>query len=522
MALKEICKCFQSLYLVLLRRLIKISRRSSTSGGHAKLMNKLYHSSSLEKKVSSETLLVDVEGVLLRSSSIFPYFMLVALEAGGFIRGFVLLVLYPLLCFLSQEVGLKVMVMVSFCGLREKGFRVGRTVLVKYFMEDVGVEGYEVLKKKGWKKRVCVSLMPTLMVEGFLKECLEVEVVVGRELKVFGGFFTGFMEEDDGGFVKRIQREVEMGDNGVLGFATFSNALLHGFFYHCMEVCLVSKREKKNWHPLPRENTTKPIIFHDGRIAFRPTPATTLAMYLWLPFGILLAIFRAIVYLLLPYKIALPIGVFTGMTSRDIASTSITARQFSKNQLYVCNHRTLLDPVYISAGLNRKVTAVTYSLSRISEMLSPIKTVRLTRNRDEDRRRMSKLLSQGDLVVCPEGTTCREPFLLRFSPLFAELTEEVVPVAMSTNVSMFYGTTASGFKCFDSLFFLMNPWPEYQIEYLEKVPTDWAGNKSYNSIEVANHIQREMGKALGFTCTTLTRRSKYLMLADNEGKVKKN
>ncbi|KAL6012791.1 Glycerol-3-phosphate acyltransferase 3 [Asimina triloba] len=93
----------------------------------------------------------------------------------------------------GREMALKAMVMVSFLGIRKEGFMVGRAVLPKYFLEDVGLEGYEVLKRGG--RRVGVSEMPRVMVEGFLKDYMGVEVVLGRELKVVCGYYVGLMEE---------------------------------------------------------------------------------------------------------------------------------------------------------------------------------------------------------------------------------------------------------------------------------------------------------------------------------------
>lgn len=150
--------------------------------------------------------------------------------------------------------------------------------------------------------------------------------------------------------------------------------------------------------------------------------------------------------------------------------------------------------------------------------MSPIKTVKLTRDREKDKEVMEQELRQGNLVVCPEGTTCREPFLLRFSPLFAEVSDAIIPVAMDLQVSMFYGSTASGFKWLDSIFNLLNPFAMYSATILEKLPTSQTCNSGRKSrIEVANYVQKKIGEALGFECTCLTRKEKYMILAGNEG-----
>lgn len=266
--------------------------------------------------------------------------------------------------------------------------------------------------------------------------------------------------------------------------------------------------------PVPRSEYPKPLIFHDGRLVALPTPLDSLIVLLWIPFGVLLVTLRILVGLSFPYKLCLLCTAATGVRIRAKfhEPRSDAATRSRSHTLFVCNHRTLVDPVIISTALRRKVTAVTYSVSRLSELISPIPTIRLRRDRFEDGARMRSSLGHGDLVVCPEGTTCREPYLLRFSPLFAEIAEDIVPVAVTNEGSMFYGTTVRGHKCLDSFFFLMNPRPFYGLDFLAKVP---GGQKS--KYDVANHIQQAIGRTIGFECTNLTRKDKYRMLAGHDG-----
>ncbi|XVF31480.1 hypothetical protein REPUB_Repub16aG0149800 [Reevesia pubescens] len=460
-----------------------------------------------------------MEGALLKSSSVFHYFFPVAFEAGGPLRAFILFLLYPIICLVGKEWALKIMVFVCFVGLKEESFSIGRTVLPKFFLEDVGNEGFDMVMKCGGRK-IGVTNMPRVMVDCFLKDYLKVDAVVGRELKVVSGHFIGLMEEKKASNafleMEEIFGEAKM-DLSVIGISCFNNSLDQQLF-SCCEV--VNESDKKNWQALPREKYPRPLIFHDGRLAFRPTPIATLVMFMWIPFGIFLLFFRATVFFLLPYKFSMPFLFFTGLKGTLINSFPDHADDEQKQGgvLYVCNHRTLLDPIYVSMGLVQPLAAVTYSLSRVSELFAPIKTVRLTRNREKDSKMIEEQLKQGDLVICPEGTTSREPYLLRFSPLFAEISDEIVPVAIDFQVSMFYGTIASGFKFLDPVFLNMNPTSHCSVRILEKLPKSFTcqgGRKS--KFEVANHVQAQIAKALNFECTSLTRKDKYMILAGNEG-----
>lgn len=463
-------------------------------------------------------------GALLRSRSFFPYFMLVAFEAGGIMRALVLLLSCPILQLLPSEAKLRAMIFVTFCGLSCRDVEsVARAVLPKFYLEELDKRAYDVLASA--RGKFVLTSLPRVMVERFLNEYLGVDEVVGMELHRTGQYFTGLTSAQ--GSVPKHQAPKDCsGDQRpdiALGSSSSPNDHL---FMSLQEAYSVNKEEriKSNGATtgntvLPRDKYPKPLIFHDGRLAFLPSPLSMLSMFMFLPLGLILSIFRVCIGIFLPYKLSILLAAGSGIRIRAKGCEHMIKSDDPERGgvLYVCTHRTLLDPVFLATSLAQSLTAVTYSLSRVSEFISPIRTMRLTRDRARDGETMKRLLRQGDLVICPEGTTCREPYLLRFSSLFAEIAHEIVPVAVNTEVSMFYGTTAGGLKCLDPIFFLMNPRPTYHVNVLGKVPREMTCEGGRSRHEVANGIQKQLADALGFECTSLTRRDKYLMLAGNEG-----
>jgi glycerol-3-phosphate acyltransferase len=167
-------------------------------------ISRAHHTPSLHTDISkcplegreNQTLVCDFYGTLLRSSSPFPFFMLVAFEGGGMLRALLLLLFSPVIYLMGSngEVALRLMIFVTFFGLRKKDMNlVARAVLPKFYLENLDCKAYELMASCG--RKVVMTSMPRVMVERFLKEYLGVEKVYGVELEMAKGedYFTGFV-----------------------------------------------------------------------------------------------------------------------------------------------------------------------------------------------------------------------------------------------------------------------------------------------------------------------------------------
>ncbi|KAI4385665.1 hypothetical protein MLD38_003662 [Melastoma candidum] len=471
---------------------------------------------------AATTVISELEGALFNDPDPFSYFMLVAFEASGIFRFAVLLLLWPVIRVLElsgkRDAGLRLMTFVAVAGLREREIEsVARAVLPKFFMDDLNVDSWRVFGSSGCKGRVVVTRMPRIMVERFAKDHLMADEVIGSELKVnLLCYATGFIKGEIGSS-DQVTRLLDKDGNRVLRVVSPSSESFMPQHEGKMNLLTFSRSGS---HPRDQmQLAPNPVIFHDGRLVKRPTPSIALLILLWLPLGIVLAVIRIIIGLIIPLS-AVPYvsQIFGGNIIVHGKPPQPTANGRT-GVLFVCTHRTLMDPVVLSTVLGRRIPALTYSISRLSEILSPIPTVRLTRVRQQDADKIKQELEKGDLIVCPEGTTCREPFLLRFSPLFAELTDRIVPVAMNYRVGFFHATTARGWKGLDPIFFFMNPRPVYEVTFLNQLPAEATCSAGKSPYDVANYVQRILAATLGFECTNFTRKDKYRVLAGNDGTV---
>lgn len=181
----------------------------------------------------SETLVCDIDGTLLRSHSFFPYFMLVAFEGGNLLRAFLLLLSYPFLCFLNYKLKLRVMIFITFCGLRLKDMdSVGRAVLPKFYLENLNLQVYEIWAATGCRV-VCTSI-PRVMVEGFLKEYMSADNVLGTELHTSGKRFTGLLTSS--GLLVKHKAVKELFEDKRPDIGIASSSVHH---HHFISICKV-------------------------------------------------------------------------------------------------------------------------------------------------------------------------------------------------------------------------------------------------------------------------------------------
>ncbi|KAK9051448.1 hypothetical protein SSX86_028075 [Deinandra increscens subsp. villosa] len=243
--------------------------------------------------VSHRSIAADLDGTLLKATLSFPYYILMAIEAGSLLRGLILVLFLPLISvvyiFISEEFAGKMLIFISFSGVKIRDIEVAsRSVLPRIYAADVRRDSYKVFDS--CERKVIVTANPIVMVEAFVKEVLGAEKVLGTEIEVDPRTkrATGFVAEPGVlvGKWKKLAVMKEFGED-LPDIGIGDRKSDHDFMSICKEGYMVPKDHSASL--VSSQSLKTQSFFQDG---YLERPSSYVVDYIWLPFIFLFYPFR--------------------------------------------------------------------------------------------------------------------------------------------------------------------------------------------------------------------------------------